>query len=58
MGRVVAEITIENLGDLWAVRRGALAANKVRRVVVRVWDLSPGWGDGAHEYVTLLPHVD
>ena len=49
MGRVVAEITIENLGDLWAVRRGALAANKVRRVVVRVWDLSPGWGDGAHE---------
>lgn len=33
MGRVV-EATIENLEDLWAVRRGALTAEQVRRVVV------------------------
>ena len=34
MGRVVVEAVIENLEDLWAARRGALAAEKVRRVVV------------------------
>jgi predicted aspartyl protease len=34
MGRVVVEATIENLEDLWAVRRGALSADQVRRVVV------------------------
>jgi len=34
MGRVVVEATIENLEDLWAARRGALAAEQVRRVVI------------------------
>jgi predicted aspartyl protease len=34
MGRVVVEVTLENLEDIWAVRRGALAAENVRRVVV------------------------
>jgi predicted aspartyl protease len=34
MGRVVVEVTIENLEDLWAVRRGTLPADQVRRVVV------------------------
>ena len=34
MGRVVVEVTIENLEDLWAVRRGSLPAEQVRRVVV------------------------
>lgn len=34
MGWVVVQATIENLEDLWAVRRGALSADKVRRVVV------------------------
>jgi len=34
MGRVVVEVTLENLEDVWAVRRGSLAADKVRRVVV------------------------
>ena len=34
MGRVVVEVTLENLEDLWAVRRGALAPEQVRRVVV------------------------
>jgi len=34
MGRVVVVATIENLEDLWAVRRGTLSAEKARRVVV------------------------
>ena len=34
MGRVVVEVTIENLEDLWAVRRGTLSADQVRRAVV------------------------
>lgn len=34
MGRVVVEVTIENLEDLWAVRRGALSPDLVRRVFV------------------------
>ena len=34
MGRVVVEVMIENLEDLWAVRRGTLPAEQVRRVVV------------------------
>lgn len=34
MGRVVVEITLENLEDLWAVRRGTLPADQGRRVVV------------------------
>ena len=34
MGRVVTEATIENLEDLWAVRRGLLAPEQVRRVTV------------------------
>jgi predicted aspartyl protease len=34
MGRVLTEATIENLEDLWAVKRGLLPAEQVRRIVV------------------------
>jgi predicted aspartyl protease len=34
VGRVLTEATIENLKDLWAVREGRLAPDKVRRVTV------------------------
>ena len=35
MGRVLTEATIENLGDLYEVKRGRLAPDQVRRVVVK-----------------------
>jgi predicted aspartyl protease len=34
MGRIAVEAIIENLEDLWAVRRGTLPANQARRTVV------------------------
>ncbi len=34
MGRVLTEATIENLEDLWAVRRGSLAEDQIRRIIV------------------------
>jgi clan AA aspartic protease len=34
MGRVLTEATIENLGDLYAVDRGQLTPNQVRRITV------------------------
>ena len=34
MGRVLTEATIENLEDLWAVKRGLLPPDQVRRLVV------------------------
>ena len=34
MGRVTTEALIENLEDVWAVRRGRLAPDQVRRTVV------------------------
>jgi len=34
MGRVVVEVTIENLEDVWTVRSGALPPEQARRVVV------------------------
>ena len=34
MGRVLTEVTIENLKDLWAVERGLLAADEVRGFTV------------------------
>ena len=34
IGRVLTEATIENLEDLWAVRRGSLPPDQVRRVTV------------------------
>ena len=34
MGRVLTEATMENLEDLWAVKRGLLAAEQVRRLSV------------------------
>lgn len=34
MGRVTAEATIENLEDIWAVKRGLQPAEEARRVVV------------------------
>ena len=35
MGRVLTEATIENLEDLWAVKRSLLPADQCRRVVVQ-----------------------
>jgi predicted aspartyl protease len=34
MGRVLTDATIENIEDLWAVKRGLLAPDQVRRIVV------------------------
>ena len=34
MGRVVTDVTIENAGDLWAVRNGLKSVDQVRRVTV------------------------
>src|SRR5438045_2729043 len=34
MGRVLTEATIENQEDLWAVKRGLLKAEEVRRITV------------------------
>ena len=34
MGRVLTEATIENLEDLWAVRRGLITPEQVRRITV------------------------
>lgn len=34
MGRVLTEVTVENLGDLYAVRKGDLPLDKVRRVTI------------------------
>jgi predicted aspartyl protease len=34
MGRVRTEATIENLEDLWAVKRGLLTPEQVRRIIV------------------------
>jgi predicted aspartyl protease len=34
MGRVTTEVTIENLEDLWAVKRGLLPADQARRVTI------------------------
>lgn len=34
MGRVVTEATLENMEDLWAVKRGLLRAEQVRRIDV------------------------
>jgi predicted aspartyl protease len=34
MGRVLTEATIENLEDLWAVRRGLIRPDQVRRITV------------------------
>ena len=34
MGRVLTEATMENLEDLWAVKRGLLAAAQVRQIMV------------------------
>ena len=34
MGRVITEATIENLEDLWAIKRGLLPAEQARQIVV------------------------
>lgn len=34
MGRVLTEATVENLEDLWAMKRGLLEDNGVRRLVI------------------------
>lgn len=34
MGRVLTEATLDNLEDLWAVKRGLISTDQVRRVVV------------------------
>ena len=33
MGRIAVEVTLENLEDLWAVRRGNLPAEQARKVI-------------------------
>ncbi len=35
MGRVVTEITVENLSDLYAARNGNLAPDKIRRLTIQ-----------------------
>jgi predicted aspartyl protease len=35
MGRVTTEATVENIEDLWAVKRGLLAPDQVRRETIR-----------------------
>ncbi len=35
MGRVLTEVLIENLEDLWAVKRGLLTSDQARRIVVQ-----------------------
>ena len=34
MGRVTTEATVENAGDLWDAKKGALPAERVRKVVI------------------------
>lgn len=34
MGRVTTEATVENLEDIWSERRGRLATEQVRRIVI------------------------
>src|SRR5687767_11967230 len=34
MGRVTTEITVENLDDLYAARKGSLASDQVRRLTI------------------------
>ena len=34
MGRVLVEATIENLEDLWAVKRGLIPADKARHITI------------------------
>lgn len=34
MGRVLTEATVENLEDLWAVKRGLLAPEQARRILI------------------------
>jgi predicted aspartyl protease len=34
MGRVTAEITVENLDDLWSVKKGQIADSAVRRTTI------------------------
>jgi predicted aspartyl protease len=34
VGRVETEATVENLGDLWAIERGMIPADRARRVIV------------------------
>jgi hypothetical protein len=39
MGCVLTEATLENLEDIWAVKRGLLTAEQVRRVSIAVAEL-------------------
>ena len=34
MGRVVTEVTFENLEDVWACKKGLISSDQIRRVVV------------------------
>jgi predicted aspartyl protease len=52
MGRAITAATIENLEDLWAVRRGALAADQVRRVQV-----SDALADSGATLLSLPTHL-
>jgi len=35
MGRVVTEVTFENVRDLWAAEQGLILADQIRRIVVK-----------------------
>ena len=35
MGRVVTEVTFENVRDLWAAEQGLIPADRIRRIVVK-----------------------
>ena len=35
MGRVVAEVTFENVRDLWAAEQGLIPGDQIRRIVVK-----------------------
>jgi predicted aspartyl protease len=52
MGRVVAEVTLENLEDVWACQKGLISRDQVRRVVV-----SDALVDTGATYLSLPTHV-
>ena len=52
MGRVVIEITVENLDDLHAARKGAITPDKVRRVTI-----SDALVDTGATYLSLPAYV-
>lgn len=52
MGRVLTEITVENLNDLYAVRRGLITLDEVRRITI-----PDAVVDTGATYLSLPAHV-